>query len=152
MSRGLGYFVPELTVRLRDILGLGRDWHVVIVGAGKIGLALAQYPGFREKGFQVSALYDASPAKVGTTVNSIQIRNIKRLASDACTEHFDIGVIAVPAEGAQSVADTMVAAGIKAIMNFAPVQIAVPTDIVTRTVNMGLEFEALSFALANLSK
>ncbi len=151
-KRGLGYFVPELTVRLRDILGLGRDWHVVIVGAGKIGLALAQYPGFREKGFQVSALYDASPAKVGTTVNSIQIRNIKRLASDACTEHFDIGVIAVPAEGAQSVADTMVAAGIKAIMNFAPVQIAVPTDIVTRTVNMGLEFEALSFALANLSK
>jgi len=151
-KRGLGYFVPELTVRLRDILGLGRDWHVVIVGAGKIGLALAQYPGFREKGFQVSALYDASPVKVGTTANSIQIRDIKRLASDACTEHFDIGVIAVPAEGAQSVADTMVAAGIKAIMNFAPVQIAVPTDIVTRTVNMGLEFEALSFALANLSK
>ncbi len=151
-KRGLGYFVPELTVSLRDILGLGRDWHVVIVGAGKIGLALAQYPGFREKGFQVSALYDASPGKIGTTVNSIQVRDIKRLATDARTEHFDIGVIAVPAEGAQSVADTMVTAGIKAIMNFAPFQITVPAEIVTRTVNMGLEFEALSFALANLSK
>ncbi|MEO7102155.1 MAG: redox-sensing transcriptional repressor Rex, partial [Gemmatimonadaceae bacterium] len=105
-----------------------------------------------EKGFQVSALYDASPGKIGTTVNSIQVRDIKRLATDARTEHFDIGVIAVPAEGAQSVADTMVTAGIKAIMNFAPFQITVPAEIVTRTVNMGLEFEALSFALANLSK
>lgn len=151
-KRGLGYFVPELTASLRDILGLGRDWRVVIVGAGKIGLALAQYPGFREKGFQVSALYDASPAKIGTTVNSVQVRDIKALASDAQFEHFDIGVIAVPAEGAQSVADTMVSAGIKAIMNFAPVQITVPADIITRTVNMGLEFEALSFALANFSK
>ena len=77
---------------------------------------------------------------------------VHRLADDAAKEHFDIGVIAVPADGAQFVADTMVAAGIKAIMNFAPAQISVPADVVTRTVNMGLEFEALSFALANLSK
>jgi len=151
-KRGLGYFVPELTASLREILGLGRDWHVCIVGAGKIGLALAQYPGFREKGFHVSALYDTSPAKVGTRLDSIPVRDIDRLAADAAVEHFDIGVIAVPAEGAQGVADAMVAAGIKAIMNFAPVQISVPPEIATRTVNMGLEFEALSFALANLSK
>lgn len=151
-KRGLGYFVPELTSRLRDILGLGRDWHVCIVGAGKIGLALAQYPGFKEKGFHVMALYDASPAKIGTNLDEIPVRDVRQLSSDAQREHFDIGVITVPAEGAQTVADTMVAAGIKAIMNFAPVQINVPTDVVTRTVNMGLEFEALSFALANLSK
>ena len=80
------------------------------------------------------------------------MRDIHRLATDAEREHFDIGVIAVPADGAQAVADAMVAAGIKAIMNFAPAQITVPADVVTRTVNMGLEFEALSFALANLSK
>lgn len=151
-KRGLGYFVHELTSSLRDILGLGRDWHVAIVGAGKIGLALAQYPGFREKGFHVSALYDASAAKVGSRLHSLLVRDIERLAADARHEHFDIGVIAVPADGAQAVANTMVAAGIKAIMNFAPVQISVPADVVTRTVNMGLEFEALSFALANLPK
>ena len=151
-KRGLGYSVSALSTRIREILGLGRDWHVAIVGAGKIGLALAQYPGFREKGFHVSALYDASPAKVGTRLDSIPVRDVHRLASDAQSEHFDIGVIAVPAEGAQAVANTMVAAGIKAIMNFAPAQIIVPADVVTRTVNMGLEFEALSFALANLSK
>ena len=151
-KRGLGYFVPELTVSLRQILGLGRDWHVAIVGAGKIGLALAQYPGFREKGFHVSALYDASPAKIGTRLDSILVRDVTQLTDDATREHFDIGVIAVPAERAQIVADLMVSAGIKAIMNFAPAQIIVPADIVTRTVNMGLEFEALSFALANLAK
>lgn len=151
-KRGLGYFVPELTTSLRQILGLGRDWHVAIVGAGKIGLALAQYPGFREKGFHVSALYDASPSKIGTRMDSILVRDVTQLADDATREHFDIGVIAVPAERAQAVADVMAGAGIKAIMNFAPAQIIVPTDVVTRTVNMGLEFEALSFALANLSK
>jgi len=151
-KRGLGYFVPELTNSLRHILGLGHDWRVCIVGAGKIGLALAQYPGFREKGFHVTALYDSSPAKVGTRLDSIPVRDVNRLTADAEREHFDIGVIAVPAEGAQSVADRMVAAGIKAIMNFAPFQITVPADVVTRTVNMGLEFEALSFALANLAK
>ncbi|MDQ6737716.1 MAG: redox-sensing transcriptional repressor Rex [Gemmatimonadota bacterium] len=151
-KRGLGYFVPELTTSLRQILGLGRDWHVAIVGAGKIGLALAQYPGFGEKGFHVSALYDASPAKIGTRLDSMLVRDVAQLTDDATREHFDIGVIAVPAERAQIVADVMVSAGIKAIMNFAPAQINVPTDVVTRTVNMGLEFEALSFALANLSK
>lgn len=151
-KRGLGYSVAELTTRLRHILGLGRDWHVCIVGAGKIGLALAQYPGFREKGFHVSALYDSSPAKVGTSFGSIPVRDVNQLAADAEVAPFDIGVIAVPSEGAQAVADAMVAAKIKAIMNFAPVQITVPADVVTRTVNMGLEFEALSFALANLAK
>ncbi|MDQ2891348.1 MAG: redox-sensing transcriptional repressor Rex [Gemmatimonadota bacterium] len=151
-KRGLGYFVTELTSSLRSILGLGRDWHVAIVGAGKIGLALAQYPGFREKGFHVSALYDASPSKIGTNVDSMLVRDVRQLTADAKGEHFDIGVIAVPAERAQIVADTMAAAGIKAIMNFAPAQITVPADVVTRTVNMGLEFEALSFALANLPK
>jgi redox-sensing transcriptional repressor len=151
-KRGLGYLVRELTASLRDILGLGRDWQVCIVGAGKIGLALAQYPGFREKGFHVTALYDSSPAKIGTSLNSIPVRDVRCLAGDATHQQFDIGVIAVPAGAAQIVANTMATAGIKAIMNFAPAQLVVPPDIVMRTVNMGLEFEALSFALANLPK
>lgn len=148
-KRGLGYSVAELTGKLRAILGLERDWRVCVVGAGKIGVALAQYPGFREKGFHVAAVYDAAPAKIGSNWDSLTVRDVRDLPADAAAAHFDIGVIAVPADAAQSVADHLVEAGIKAIMNFAPIQITVPHDVVTRTVNMALEFEALSFALAN---
>jgi len=148
-KRGLGYSVPELTESLRDILGLRREWKVCIVGAGKIGVALAQYPGFSSKGFNVVDAYDADPAKIGTQWDALTVRDIAQLPADAATEHFDIGVIAVPADAAQTVADLMVSAGIKAIMNFAPVQLTVPSDVIVRTVNMALEFEGLSFALAH---
>lgn len=151
-KRGLGYSVAELTERLRRILGLERHWEVCVVGAGKIGLALAGYAGFREKGFHVAAVYDAAPAKIGSRWDSLTVRDVRELPADAERQHFDIGVIAVPAEAAQGVADAMVKSGIKAIMNFAQAQITTPPDVVTRTVNMGLEFEALSFALANRTK
>ncbi len=155
-KRGLGYSVHELTASLRRILGLEREWRVCVVGAGKIGLALAQYPGFGAKGFHVVGVYDIAPSKVGTHWGDLIVRDVQQLANDAEPngEHdgFDIGVIAVPADAAQAVADQLVAAGIKAIMNFAPAQITTSPDVVTRTVNMGLEFEALSFALANRSK
>lgn len=151
-KRGLGYSVAELIEKLRAILGLERRWRVCIVGAGKIGLALAQYPGFAEKGFEVVAVYDAAPDKIGTRWDGLTVRDVGKLRADAAGAGFDIGVIAVPAEAAQSVADRLVAAGVEAIMNFAPVQVVVPPSVVTRTVNMSLEFEALSFALANRSK
>lgn len=151
-KRGLGYSVHELTGSLRSILGLEREWHVCVVGAGKIGLALAQYPGFGAKGFHVVAVYDSAPSKIGTRWGDLTVRDVRHLAHDAEHDGFEIGVIAVPAEAAQPVADELAAAGIKAIMNFAPAQITTPPDVVTRTVNMGLEFEALSFALANRSK
>ena len=151
-KRGLGYSVAELTASLRDILGLRHPWKVCVAGAGKIGVALARYPGFTEKGFDIVEVYDADPAKIGSRWDNLTVRDVKQLASDATTQHFDIGVIAVPAEAAQSVADLMVAAGIKAIMNFAPVQLSVPADVLVRTVNMVLEFEGLSFALTNRAK
>jgi len=151
-KRGLGYSVQELTVSLRSILGLQREWRVCVVGAGKIGLALAQYPGFGAKGFHVVAVYDVAPSKIGTRWGELIVQDVRGLARDAEQDGFDIGVIAVPAEAAQSVADQLAEAGVKAIMNFAPAQITTPPDVVTRTVNMGLEFEALSFALANRSK
>lgn len=151
-KRGLGYSVPELTASLRSILGLERDWRVCVVGAGKIGLALARYPSFAEQGFHVVAVYDAAEEKVGSRWGSLVVKNVADLAADARRDGYDIGVIAVPAEAAQEVADVLVGAGVHAIMNFAPVQIVTPPDVVTRTVNMGLEFEALSFALANRGK
>jgi redox-sensing transcriptional repressor len=148
-KRGLGYSVPELATSLRAILGLGRDWRVVIIGAGKIGAALAQYRGFRQRGFRIIAAYDSNPDKVGRPLEGIEVRDISRLESDVAAEQPDIAVIAIPSEGAQTVLDRVVKAGVKAVLNFAPVQLNAPADVTVKTVNMAMELEGLSFALTN---
>jgi len=148
-KRGLGYSVPELTTALREILGLQREWRVIIIGAGKIGAALAQYRGFMQRGFRVVAAYDANPAKVGERLEGVEIRDIRQLEADVARERPDIAVLAVPAEGAQQVLDRVVGAGIKAILNFAPLQLTAPPDVTVKTVNMAMELEGLSFALTN---
>jgi redox-sensing transcriptional repressor len=148
-KRGLGYSVPELAGRLREILGLGRQWKVVIIGAGKIGAALAQYRGFKQRGFKILAAYDSSADKVGKTLEGIAVRDINHLEKDAHKESPDIAVLAVPSENAQAVVDRLVRAGIKAILNFAPTQLQVPSDVTVKTVNMAMELESLSFALTN---
>src|SRR3954452_23917400 len=126
-KRGLGYSVPELAGRLREILGLGREWRVIIVGAGKIGAALAQYRGFRQRGFTILAAYDSNPEKVGRTLDEIQIRDIDQLERDVEKDHPNIAVLTVPGEVAQSVVDRVVRAGVKAILNFAPTQLQAPS-------------------------
>ena len=148
-KRGLGYSVPELAGRLREILGLERKWSVVIVGAGKIGSALAQYRGFRQRGFTVIAVYDSDPAKIGTEWDGLRVRDIASLERDAAEEHPDIAVLATPGEHAQSVAERIARAGIPAILNFAPVQLQLPGEVAVKNVNMALELEGLSFALTN---
>src|SRR5579872_7084089 len=148
-KRGLGYSVPELAGRLREILGLGKEWRVVIIGAGKIGAALAQYRGFRQRGFHILAAYDNNPDKVGRTLEGIQVRDIEQLDRDIQREHPDIVVLTVPGDEAQKVVDRVVRAGIKAILNFAPTQLHAPPDVAVKTVNMAMELEGLSFALTN---
>jgi redox-sensing transcriptional repressor len=148
-KRGLGYAVPELAVRLREILGLGRRWKIIIVGAGKIGAALVQYRGFKQRGFHVLAAYDADASKVGRTLEGIPVRDVSHLERDVRKEPPDIAVLAVPAEQAQAVVNKVVACGVKAILNFAPTQLQVPPDVTVRTVNMAMELEGLSFALTN---
>ncbi len=148
-KRGLGYSVPELSRKLREILGLGKQWRVVIIGAGKIGAALARYRGFAERGFLVTAVYDADESKIGKRWESLTVRPVSDLEKDAAKEDFDIAVVATPAESAQTVVKQIVRAGIKAILNFAPIQLSVPNDVTVRTVNMAMELEGLSFALAN---
>jgi len=148
--RGVGYDVANLKGRLVALLGIDAEKSVILCGAGHLGQALAGYGGFNSAGFRVVALFDVDPAKVGTKLKAgLAVHDGARLREFLSAHTVDIGVIAVPADAAQSVADQLVEAGIKAIMNFAPVQITVPPDVVTRTVNMALEFEALSFALAN---
>jgi AT-rich DNA-binding protein len=148
-KRGLGYSVAQLGARLRQILGLERDWRVVIIGAGKIGVALAQYRGFQERGFRIVAIYDNDPAKIGQLVGGAPVRPVDLLLDDSRDAPPDIAVIAVPAEAAQAAADLVVAAGIGAIMSFASRRLRVPENIAVKMVNMAMELEGLSFALTN---
>jgi redox-sensing transcriptional repressor len=148
-KRGLGYAVPELAGQLREILGLGKDWRVIIIGAGKIGAALVQYRGFRQRGFHILAAYDNNPDKIGRKLEGIPVRDMDRLEKDLQREHPEIVVLTVPAEQAQAVVDRVVKSGVKAILNFAPTQLQAPSDVTIKTVNMAMELEGLSFALTN---
>jgi redox-sensing transcriptional repressor len=148
-KRGLGYSVSALSASLRDILGLGRQWNVIIVGAGKIGAALAQYKGFRERGFRVIGVYDADPARVGRTLDGVVVRDQKELETDIARLKPHIALLAVPAEAAQGLVDRVVRSGIRAILNFAPTPLTVPDKVTLRSVNMALELEILSYALVN---
>jgi redox-sensing transcriptional repressor len=148
-KRGLGYSVPELTASLREILGLGREWKVIIVGAGKIGMALGQYEGFAQRGFRVIAVYDTDPRKVGTRWGPMTVRDMANVETEITQEHPDIAVLAVPALQAQSAVERVVKGGVRAILNFAPTQLQVPPDVSVRNVNMAMELEGLSFILSN---
>lgn len=148
-KRGLGYSVPALVGRLRDILGLERRYRVVVVGVGKMGSALIRYSGFAERGFRIASAYDVDPAIVGRRLNGVVVRDVQQLAGDLAREPADIAIIATPAEAAQEVAETLARAGVKAILNFAPVPLAVPQDVAVKHVNLALELEALSYALRN---
>jgi redox-sensing transcriptional repressor len=148
-KRGLGYSVPELAGQLREILGLGKEWRVIIVGAGKIGAALAQYRGFRQRGFNILAAYDNNAEKIGRKLEGIPVRDIDQLEKDIAREKADIVVLTVPGDQAQALLDRVVKAGIKAVLNFAPTQLQSPADVTVKTVNMAMELEGLSFALTN---
>lgn len=148
-KRGLGYSVPELAHRIREILGLERAYRVVLVGAGKIGGALVHYEGFQQRGFHVAAIYDRDPKKIGSRWNGLVVRDVKHIEADLKKEPTDIAIVVTPAAAAQDVVDRMVRAGVKAILNFAPVQLTVPRDVAVKTVNMALELETLSYSLAN---
>ena len=147
-TRGLGYSVPELSGQIREILGLGREWKVVIIGAGKIGSALSAYRGFAQRGFVVVGVYDNDPSKVGLPWDGQHIRDIARLEEDAARERPDIAVLAIPADDVQAEVDRIVRAGITAILNFAPAQVHVPAGVTLKNVNMAMELEGLSYALS----
>ena len=147
--RGVGYYVKELRRHLRQILGLDRKLRVAIVGAGNLGLALADYPGFRQEGFDIAALFDASSEKIGhESRGGVPIFDIKELKRIGRRERLDIAVIAVPAPYAQAVVDQVVLAGIKGILNFSPGALHVPDDVKLKSVDLTVSLESLSFHLA----
>jgi redox-sensing transcriptional repressor len=148
-KRGLGYAVPELMEQIREILGLKRRYRVAIVGAGKIGSALLQYREFQQRGFDIVAIFDVDPAKIGTRWNGHTVQDVAKLESALKAEPVDMAVLVTPADPAQPLANRLAALGVRAILNFAPVQIVVPDDVVVKNVNLALELETLSYALNN---
>jgi redox-sensing transcriptional repressor len=147
--RGVGYYVKDLRRHLRQILGLDRKLRVAIMGAGNLGLALADYPGFRQEGFEISALFDTLKEKVGQESRSgVPIHDIADLKKVTRREGVRIAVIAVPAPYAQHVLGLVVAAGIKAVLNFSPGTLQVPSDVKLKSVDLTVSLESLSFFLA----
>lgn len=148
-KRGLGYAVAELIVTVRSILGLERRWRVALIGAGKIGAALLGYQDFRRQGFHIESVFDSDAAKIGQRWNGLVVRSDLEMEAALRQEAADIAIIAVPADAAQSVVDRVVRAGVKGILNFAPVKLRVPDSIALKNVNMAVELQGLSYALAN---
>lgn len=144
-TRGVGYDVAYLIHQIRRELGLTQHWPVVIAGVGNLGQALANYRGFGERGFEVVALVDADPAKVGQTIDGITVQNINDLPRIVSEVEVAIGMICTPGQVAQEVADVMVAAGIRSILNFAPAVIAVPSSVSLRKVDLSIELQILAF-------
>ncbi len=146
--RGVGYYVRELKRHLRVILGLDRTVRVAILGAGNLGLALADYPGFRQAGFAIVALFDADRAKLGRkSRGGVRITDVAEFRKVVKRERIDIVVLAVPASAAQEVANLAVAAGVRAILNFSPGTLKVPPGVKLKNVDLTVSLESLSFFL-----
>ena len=146
-KRGLGYQVDELRVRLQQILGTDRNWRVALVGAGRIGLALFEYPAFESRGYECVAILDADPEKIGQTWGDLTIRCPDELESVIHDLGVELAILAVPANAAQEIAGRAVTAGIKGILNFAPIRLNVPPSVPVEDVNVVMGLEALSFAI-----
>ncbi|WP_396623828.1 redox-sensing transcriptional repressor Rex [Luteitalea sp.] len=148
--RGVGYYVKDLKRHLKQILGLDRSIKVVIIGAGNLGLALADYPGFRGDGFDVVSLLDTAREKVGQySRTGVPIRHARDLERLVEREKIDIAVITVPADAAQPTVDAVVATGIRAILNFSPGNLRVPAHVKLKSMDLTVTFESLSFFLAH---
>ncbi len=148
---GIGYRCDDLIKAVRKILGTDRDWPVALVGTGNLGHALLGYKGFSHQGFRIVAAFDVDPARVGEAIEGVQVYHLDDLATHAIQQKIKLGMIAVPASAAQSVADRLVAAGIEGIVNFAPVTITLPDTVRQVGVDLAIELEQLSFSVVNRS-
>ena len=148
--RGVGYYVKELRSHLRQILGVDRRIRVAIMGAGNLGLALADYPGFRDEGFEIAALFDTEREKIGQrSRGGVPILDVRTFRRAVRRERIAIAVIAVPAPSAAAVLKDVVDAGIKAVLNFSPGALKVPPDVKVKSVDLTVSLESLSFFLAH---
>ena len=142
---GIGYRVDDLITELKKILGTDKTWKVLLVGAGNLGRALMAYRGFEQKGFKLVAVFDADASKVGKKHGPFVIHSINDLTATVEREGIKLAMLAVPADSAQDVADQLVAAGVRGLLNFAPVSITVPQDVAMNAVDLAVQLEQLSF-------
>lgn len=147
---GIGYRVDDLIGQVKRILGTDKTWNVLLIGAGNLGRALLAYKGFDQKGFRLVSVFDADPNKVGKKHGAFVIQPLNELADTVQKQSIRFGIIAVPADHAQDVADQLVAAGVRGLLNFAPVSLTVPPDIALNAVDLAVQLEQLSFQV-NLS-
>ena len=145
--RGIGYEAAGLAVAIRRTLGIDRPWKAVLVGVGNLARALLRYRGFTEHGFAIVGLFDSDPAKVGDTVEGLRIEPLGELGRAARQLHAELGILTVPSEAAQAVANQMVAAGLRGVMNFAPVLLDLPPGVQVVTVDLAIQLEQLAFAV-----
>lgn len=146
-KQGTGYDVSHLQTEIRRILGLDREWRMAIVGVGRLGRAIASYPGFAREGFRVVALFDNDPAKVGTALGDLIVRSMDDLAVVAAEEHVDIAIVAVPAAQAQTVVDQLVAVGVGGLLNYAPITVSVPPHVRVRDVDPVVALQSMTYFL-----
>jgi len=148
-TRGLGYDVGELKTKISEILGINRVWRVAVVGIGNIGSALVSYKEFTRQGFHIVKLFDNDQRKIGSNHKGIIVSDIQNLEKEISDANIEMVIITVPATVAQYMVDDVVRAGVKAILNFAPINLKVPPDVYLRNENMSMELEYLSFAIMN---
>jgi redox-sensing transcriptional repressor len=146
--RGIGYYVSGLKAELQRILGLDREWAVALVGFGNLGSALFHYKGFGRQGFRIAVVIDDDPAKIGREIDAVPIVSSRDMAREIKARGIQIAIVAVPPEAAQTVTEQLVAAGIKAVLNFAPTRLRVTRDVRLKNVDLSIELETLSFYLA----
>ena len=144
-TRGVGYDVNFLTYQIQRELGLNHDWPLVIVGAGNLGQALANYGGFTERGFSIAGVFDTDESKVGGVVGGVRVRHLDDLSQVVQSKNVSIGVLATPGEAAQEAANRLVRAGVGSILNFAPIVLAVPRGVSVRKVDLAGELQILSY-------
>jgi redox-sensing transcriptional repressor len=142
---GIGYYTQEVISVLRQRLGVDRVWSAVVIGVGNLARALLRYRGFTQQGFQFVGLFDADPLKIGQTVEGLEVYAPTKLAEVIAATKADLAVVAVPAEKAQAVADALVAAGIKGILNFAPINLRLPPHVSLVAVDLAVQLEQLAF-------
>jgi redox-sensing transcriptional repressor len=142
---GVGYPTEELIGAIRRRLGIDRTWSVVVAGVGNLARALLRYRGFQQQGFRIVALFDADRGKIGQKVEGLEIHGPDRMAEIIAATHAELGIVSVPAESAQLVADALVAAGIRGLLNFAPIVLRLPNGVSHVSVDLTVQLEQLAF-------
>jgi len=144
-KQGRGYNIRRLAQQLQQILGLDRQWSMILVGVGHLGLAILAYGGFQPQGFIVVGAFDADPYLIGRKLNGITIRSVAELGEYLKGRHVDIGIVAVPASAAPSIVETLIAGGVRSILNYAPVAMQVPPHVQIRNIDPVMALQSMTF-------